>query len=88
MSQPTLLIFYEMVPDYVKTILMNYDDPNYDLISRSNGCYINLNDEKYSDDVGDAVAVIADNILKTDHNAENALMITGSFKIIHCGFCL
>lgn len=86
MSQPTLLIVYEMVPDYVQTTVIEYDDPNYDLLSQANGCYINFNDENYSDEVCNAV--LSMEFIEPDHNAENALMISGSFKIIHCGFYL
>lgn len=76
----SLLVVYNLNPEKVFLRIVRPNDTNYQTLSNAEGCYINGNQNDYSDSVADAVADMGND------SRDTLNVISGNFKVLHCGF--
>jgi len=82
-----LLVIYETNPEKVFSFVVKEDDSRYSLLSQAHGLMVNGNNKEYPEDVVDLLCDISMEDIDSSENSP-PLEISGSFKVIHCGFIL
>ena len=83
MTKPRLLVIYHLFPDTTNYKIIEPEDETYESWERAHGILINSNDDDADEDV---ISLLENGIGGEDVFEAKPLILSGDFKIIHCGF--